>query len=432
MDPTVVTIVVCVAGSIAMLVALIPTFVRAVRAGDFSSGLAWYVTVALTWPIVALMLEELFEVPLQTGERQLIQAVPLILGSLSLLLASLIRRSRPTFAGGVCFSILLTLAAISLLNDSSPQQLLLAISLAAVALVPSSDRARDHALLGLRLSAAALTVSLAVYASIGASRVIDTGCGLDSSKCFVLESFVNVGGGGGSNAFGLILAMVLPAALQGLKPWQTALGLIGGCLAVWANGSRTALFALALTTLLVFIASAIRRRWVWAGALTLAALGSAIPVLMKFPEGFATGRGTLWGRAQDFFVQQPWLGNGISFWVRQTPFDSFPQSPYSPHNLWWELLVSVGIVGVLLIAAAIAVLLTRASESALPIVAGLMVGITTTGLLEASVMPYKFGPVAAPLFALLAIAAAGSTRREPRDLVIDGAHEPPKEQTASA
>lgn len=408
MDPIVTVIIVCAVAAVGVIAAFMQPIARACKAGDGASPLLWFVTVALTWPLIALMLDEALQLSLNPDMKQLLQAAPIVCVGAVTLLLGLRRRSRPTAAGSVFFVALLAVSAVALFGDASVPQLVLAVALAAIVLIGADKRARERSLLGLRLSAVLLTTALAAYAILAMNTVIDSGCGLDQSKCFILPAFVNVGGGGGSNAFGLTLAAFLPSSLLGLPGWRVALGFCSGTLALLANGSRAALLAFLLGAALILFASFVRRHAVWLLAVGVAAVASAAPLVLRLPDGSLTGRATLWQRAQEFFLQQPWFGGGTSFWVRQTPFETFPKSAYSPHSLWWELLVAVGLVGTIVLAAGLVFLLLRSSSQALPVVGGLFIGVLLTGILEATVMPYRFGPVSAPLLALLVVMASSA------------------------
>jgi O-antigen ligase len=110
----------------------------------------------------------------------------------------------------------------------------------------------------------------------------------------------------------------------------------------------------------------------------------------KYSGSTDSYRGYLWEMASDSIRQAPIFGHGPSYWWVLNDRALF-QANYSPHNGWLDMLVGVGVWGVILIVAGVAVQFFTTSRTALPWLITYYATVLTIDMLESVYIPYYFG-----------------------------------------
>ncbi|MGJ0117904.1 O-antigen ligase family protein [Williamsia sp. MIQD14] len=196
---------------------------------------------------------------------------------------------------------------------------------------------------------------------------------------------------GNGNVLGLTVALLLPFALVHRR-WPAAAALVLSVVALGElAGSRTALLGVAIVvamTIALRLSNA--RRTVASLGLGLSLALSLAPVLLSYGDEAFSFRGTLWNEAKLLIGRTIVLGQGPAAWERIGTTSVF-DSNYSPHNAWLDMTLSVGVAGVALIVAAVALkafLLTGEERSTLIVFICGLLGIST---LESLLTPYFLG-----------------------------------------
>jgi O-antigen ligase len=94
----------------------------------------------------------------------------------------------------------------------------------------------------------------------------------------------------------------------------------------------------------------------------------------------------LWIRAQEIILENPLLGVGSTFWVRQ-PQTTALLANYSTHNLALEVVLSTGVLGALALVGAVVMCARRASTDARIIGLGFAVVWLAGGITEVTSAP---------------------------------------------
>jgi len=156
------------------------------------------------------------------------------------------------------------------------------------------------------------------------------------------------------NALGMYLAAATAISLvSARKKSSFLLLLIASLILTELTSSRSGLYAwyvMAASAVTYFLARRLRSHLpLVLAALVVSATAVAIP-LMNWSPRELTFRPVLWWNAIDLFKDNPILGYGASFWVRNEY--SFPtgtgfamSANYSTHNMFTELLISCGVTG---------------------------------------------------------------------------------------
>ena len=261
-----------------------------------------------------------------------------------------------------------------------------------------SERGVESVVRGFQLSLLVVWLLILVLAAVRPAETFQA-CRLD--KCSVIGTFLAPGGV--SNGLGVTFALMVPVAVFGLA-WRQALILGGvGLLVIDYTGSRSALIAAVAGLAVAYVyrlpAGGLRRMVV--GLLTVGTVvASLVPALHGFSPETATERGALWIRAKELIQQQPMIGHGPSYWVRQIA-TSEVISNYSAHNIWLELLVATGLIGALAVVVGSVTALMQADPVARPMVLTGFVTLVACGVFEAPVMPYRLSLTPGVYIALL-------------------------------
>ncbi len=202
----------------------------------------------------------------------------------------------------------------------------------------------------------------------------------------------------------LLAVLAWPLRRHRLETPLLAAAMVTGAVALALSDSRGATAALGLA---VAVTVALRRpRWLLVGlplAVTLALLPLAVPgVLEAALDGLLrtdrlselttlTGRTAIWAAAVDLYAQSPWLGHGFGS-TREVLPAAFQAAhgwtTTSAHNLWLQVAVTTGTVGLLLVLGLQAAWLREAWRRPRPVREAVLVFVAAVGVLEAS----AFGP----------------------------------------
>ncbi|ADG79207.1 O-antigen polymerase OS=Tsukamurella paurometabola (strain ATCC 8368 / DSM / CCUG 35730 / CIP 100753 / JCM 10117 / KCTC 9821 / NBRC 16120 / NCIMB 702349/ NCTC 13040) OX=521096 GN=Tpau_2604 PE=4 SV=1 [Tsukamurella paurometabola] len=271
-------------------------------------------------------------------------------------------------------------------------------------------------------------IALAVVVAVLATPAVVSPCRAD--KCGIAGQVLTSPFAGNGNILGLYAAMLLPFALHraGLvRAGLTVVGVIGIC---ELAGSRSALIGVALVTVVygaIRVCSTARARSVvLAAGVATALVGSLVPAVMVYGDEAFTFRGTLWNQAKSFIAEQPVFGAGPTAWEK-FGLTSVEDANYSPHNIWLDMTVSIGVWGVSVIVLAL-VLLLRRSESEDRIAIGMyLCGLLAIGALESLFVPYFIG--IAPFVAILPLLVGGMRDELPESVPSTGDPPEPSKQS---
>ncbi|QOD42554.1 O-antigen ligase family protein [Clavibacter zhangzhiyongii] len=271
-------------------------------------------------------------------------------------------------------------------------------------------------LLGLVHSLKAMAVMIALYGAVGS---IVGACRLD--KCSLWGQ--QLGELGSGNALGVAIAILsFPIILTARKTAWALIAVVASGLLVDLCSSRSALimWSLALVAALLIRTTTrmriqVRTRLMAALTITTALLVGAVAVTTWQPDAF-TYRGVLWLKAQELIQQNPLLGVGSTYWVRQ-PITTALTANYSAHNLALEVLVSTGLLGALALVGAIILCARRTDPEARIIALGMAVVWLAAGMTEVTSAPGRLYlvPALLPLVFVLFNARSGSLVELPTD-----------------
>lgn len=247
------------------------------------------------------------------------------------------------------------------------------------------------------LSTMSAAVTLAVIVNPG--RVL-THCRLD--KCVLVTQVLTSSLAANGNVLGIATVLLIPFACATLTLRRCLVLLAGvGAFQLLAM-SRTAIFALVTVSIaLLLIKTSTSLRWqlrVASTALTVGFCASFFPLFVNFSGSSYAERGYVWQAGREAIGQAPIFGHGPSYWwliAQNALFDV----NYSPHNGWYDILISVGAWGVLVIVVGVIVQLTTTAGAALPYLFTYYACVLSINVFESVYVPYFLGimPIAALL-----------------------------------
>ncbi|TSD93178.1 O-antigen ligase family protein [Skermania sp. ID1734] len=279
----------------------------------------------------------------------------------------------------------------------------------------------DQVALGCRLSIATMLVCFAVLATFWPSSVL---LPCPTFKCSILNQVLTVqftsgNYGGIGNLVGIFLVLLLPFALARIDVKCILLLASSVLLAGVVAGSRTALIAFVIAAV-VPLAARLRPSihvvvaWcAFAGALIF----SMLPLYYPYRGTSFTLRGYLWDRAKQLITENPIVGHGPGFWRSQGDSAVF-QANYSAHNIWLDVAVSVGLLGIAVIVIAVGYHIAHASQAMKPYLVGYYATVLALCAFESVYVPYYLG--IAPIAALLPLLAdyRDSTTASPEEVTL--------------
>ena len=210
-------------------------------------------------------------------------------------------------------------------------------------------------------------------------------------KCTIIGQ-VFTGTSSHGNALALFITLGLPfvwLAFSGAgRLWMTTYLVF----LVAISGSRTSLAVAALVVLVLLLArpqltghtaTARAPGFVKATALAVAATGILLPLVVR-DDLFATGRGYLWRVAlQNIEEKSPLIGLGSQSWQRLYDLGLFGEAAaYATHNQWLEALLIGGLVGGVLLAAAVIAFLWQDDPAKRAVTSPLVIAILALGIFE--------------------------------------------------
>lgn len=292
--------------------------------------------------------------------------------------------------------LLMTLAPISLLGLTAghltPSTLMrwgLAVLLLCGVVLKGQPISLAAVACGCRLAllSTAASVVLAIFLSPG----IVTDCRVD--KCGSAGLVLTSPFAGNGNILGLSVVLMLPLAMFGTSWWRAAMLIPAVVLLGELAGSRTAFIGLAATvvTFACYRLAVPRMRSAVLGVCLLGALAlSLAPAVLVYGDGAFSYRGALWNDAKSMIAESPVMGHGPVAWEHLNTSSLFVAN-YSPHNAWLDFGVSVGIWGIVVVVAAIAlkIVLLQGEERAAIIV--YVTCVVATSTLESVFVPYFIG-----------------------------------------
>jgi hypothetical protein len=250
-----------------------------------------------------------------------------------------------------------------------------------------------------RLSLAAILVAIAISALINSGRVL-ADCRVD--KCGFMPVVFTSPFAGNGNVLGMVTVLLVPFACATL-PLSRSILLLGGVAAMQVVAvSRTAMFAFAVVgaavVLIKMSASLLWRLRFAYVAFVVGLCASFYPLFVKFSGGSFSLRGYVWEAGREAIRQAPVFGHGPNYWHLLADNALFEPN-YSPHNGWYDLVVAVGLWGVVVIAAAVAVQLYSTRKEILPYLVTYYACVLAINMFESVYVPYHF--VIIPFAALL-------------------------------
>ncbi|OBH21151.1 O-antigen ligase domain-containing protein [Mycolicibacter terrae] len=247
------------------------------------------------------------------------------------------------------------------------------------------------------LSTMSAAVTFAVVVNPG--RVL-THCRLD--KCGVVTQVLTSSLSANGNVLGIATVLLIPFACASLTLRRCLVLLTGVGAFQLLTMSRTAIFALMTASVaLLLIKSRQSLRWQLAVASTALAVGfcaSFFPLVVNFSGSSYAERGYVWQAGREAIGQAPLFGHGPSYWwliAQNALFDV----NYSPHNGWYDIVISVGAWGVLVIVVGVIVQLATTASAALPYLFTYYACVLSINVFESVYVPYFLGimPIAALL-----------------------------------
>lgn len=399
-----------------LLLALLPMSSLRVPAG--ASRRVAALTVLLTaWPLSCTFLFG----PLVFGASTpayypVIWFGPAMVTSFTILVRNLNERgSRPHVPAMMIGSVsALTLLAVVLTpkNSSDTIRWAMAAVLLSGTLFAAERVSAEAIAVGCRLALAA--VSGAILVAVIANPAVVTDCRAD--KCGIAGRVLTSPFAGNGNILGLYAAMLLPFALYRATPIKAVLSGLGVVAVCELAGSRSALIGVAVVAIgyaLLLVCDTSRSRMTaMIGLLAACTAASLVPAVIRYGDEAFTFRGALWNQAKDFIAARPVFGSGPTAWER-FGLTSVADANYSPHNLWLDMAVSVGVWGLGVVAAAMIVLIVRSDAEDREAILLYLCGVLAIGTLESLFIPYFVG--IAPFVALLPLFIGGR-----RSLATDG------------
>ncbi|TWS25809.1 O-antigen ligase family protein [Tsukamurella sputi] len=269
----------------------------------------------------------------------------------------------------------------------------------------SAERVPAQAIMvGCRIALVWTAVSVLVAVVVNPAVISE--CRAD--KCGIAGRVLTSPFAGNGNILGLYAAMLLPFALHRAGVVRAVLTVVGVLSICELAGSRSALIGVAVATAgyVALAASASQRtRSAIVGVGLLGCLaGSLVPALMVYGNEAFTFRGTLWNRAKEFIVDHPVFGSGPTAWEK-FGLTSVDDANYSPHNIWLDTTVSVGLWGVAVMAAAMVLHLWRSDADDRAAIGLYLCTLLGIGALESLFVPYFLG--IAPFVAVLPLLVGG-------------------------
>jgi exopolysaccharide production protein ExoQ len=383
---------------------------RSLRFETQKLDLAWLISIC-GWPfVVILAVAPLLLGAARVGAGQ--QLVFLEYGpALILGVFAFLRRLSSTPSRVSLASLLLFCAAIALLpfSDADPRGALITLTLylPTILVVPRRDPFTTLAR-AARLSIAAILVAMTYMVTVFPDMSLEP-CRED--KCGISGVGLVSTYSGNGNIYGIVLVLLLPLAIYGLRLNQTIALVISVCLVSDICLSRTADIGLAFVVIGAFVLAGgrqTRSASVIIGTLFLGSIVmSGLPFWSTY-DGYAYSfRGMLWEKAINMLLSSPLLGSGPSAWTG-LPTSGYFNPNYSPHNIWLGLLTWGGLFLVSAVISAFALVVFALGGLQRLCVLLYLTAVLVIGTFEAPILPLSLGIL--PFVWLVALWVSSSLR----------------------
>ncbi|MGB6245136.1 MULTISPECIES: O-antigen ligase family protein [Gordonia] len=244
-----------------------------------------------------------------------------------------------------------------------------------------------------------------------------------ADKCTELGAALTSPFAGNGNLAGIMVTVLLPLAAYRAAPARVVAAVLGVAAVGLLAGSRTAFIGIgvaAVGSLLLSAAPRSRPRAVALGGLfTGAAVLSFLPLYVGYAETDFSLRGYLWNQARALIPDQLVFGHDPAYWVDSGRSTLFVAN-YSPHNGWFEIVVSTGLWGAVVVVAAAVIKSRSVGPAERPWLVAYFATILSISSLEAVFVPYFLGiaPFAAILpFLVYRMPAERSAAEHPKESV---------------
>ncbi|RNE62597.1 O-antigen ligase family protein [Cryobacterium tepidiphilum] len=289
----------------------------------------------------------------------LLRMAPLVILGLPMVAQSLLRGARITGSGFFLLLLFSIFGAFTLAGDAFLMPLSSLLILLPGMITPSAGYSSSALRAGTADAVRAFILILALLTVLMPHELLGP-CRFD--KCSIWGEALGAVGTG--NALGLYLAAMGPITLLSSRGRYAGMLVIAGSFVlVDLTSSRSAIgtwlagivLALAYTASVKYSA-----RWIIGAATACTAVAVAVMPFLNWNAGQFTGRVELWRRALDIVADDPLFGFGPSFWVGQDRTNTFTGN-YATHNLFTEILVSSGVVGLTFLTLAVMLAIRRKS-----------------------------------------------------------------------
>ncbi|MCV7421962.1 O-antigen ligase family protein [Mycobacterium yunnanensis] len=283
--------------------------------------------------------------------------------------------------------IALVFIALGPMSRSDVAKLAIPMGLLLVTLVkPSEIRGSIVVGLGCRASLLLITGSVLAAVVLNPGRVLEP-CRID--KCSLAGQTLTSPFAGNGNILGLAVVMIVPFAVAQLDLRGAMATLASVVATIELAGSRTAeigIITAAVLVLAIWSWPAQRRAILLLGACVALAF-SLVPAIYPFGGTEFTFRGALWSEARQVIAQHPILGSGPNTWfvMRLT---SIYDLNYSPHNGWLDVTLSIGLSGVIVLAAAVVLKLLTSEDDERDVLLLYLATLFSVSALESVYVPY--------------------------------------------
>lgn len=325
------------------------------------------------------------------ADQDLLRVYPLLALSFMVLLRRLAQGAKMVHPAAIPVGCVLVIGSIGDLFDGrvprSP------ITLAAVLLPaligPSQIPDLTHIARAARWSLMAVVSAVALGAVVDTDAYVVPCSEIDPCPVFTSKLAIQEGN---ANVVSLYLVFLVSVSIIGMDRTRSfALVAITSVMVTLAAGEAS---LLGLLVVGVYVlnkgAGSLRRNVLLVGLGLASTIATLVPALFRFDDATATYRGLLWNRARQLIPSEVVVGRGSSYWVSQDSF-GFGSPNYSAHNLWLEVMVATGIVGVVLLAWAVAASVGSVPRRHRADVWSVVVTVLALSVFESPLQPHRFG-----------------------------------------
>ena len=328
------------------------------------------VTYSGAWVSVTRQNQDIWLLPRWGRYTIMLVGIALITVSAVILFRAVRRRSKVYNVAAVLLLAAGIVSCVStVLNGDDPFRPEVAVLLAVVAACTVAPRG-----LGVHVGIGTCCVMVAIVSGFAIAVHKDFSVmQCVSDKCGIL-GFNFRGSFHHENAFAMFLTLALPFVYIGFATWKGPVLSAYVLALILITGSRSATATAVLTFVVLMLVRPNIRRAAWAPwrtcfvYLVLAVafiVGLALPYMTNDPS-FLTSRGHLWILARDQLSDPAALLYGKGMWGWQHVRDAgliHISSGYSLHNQWLDVLYATGLIGLVLLVGALALVVRQAGRT---------------------------------------------------------------------